>query len=536
MKDLPDLLDLLDLLVRGDQPVLLDLLDLLADQALRGLQDPLERKEFLVRKDLLALQVVMVSRVPWVFLDLPDHQEYPERMETRVRLENQARRAPREGKESTVLLVHPGQWVQSVSLVLLVLMESLDLGANRGHLELKVTKDPEDSQEPQDPSDCRDCQDHQARRERLEMLDLWVLQALLDPVALPDPTVLTVLKVLLVVWVILDLLERRESPVSLDHLESEESQERRVLVENVERRERQDNLELLDLLEEEDDLEMTDLKETLVPLVSLVILVPLVRLDPEVKTAPREREEKMVNKENLALLDLLVRTDHLAHQERGALLEQEDQRDVRVKKEPRETQVLLAPLERPAPSAPRVYQENQERKVSEDSQDQWESKDLQAPPDRKDHLDLWDLLVCSVCVETPVPRERRDTQVLSVSLDPQESRERREIEVCLALMDPPDLKERLEWLEARDPSALLVLLVCLVLKVSKELRVLPEELVRREKRVYKDLLDLLARQVRSSSPCPSRGVPSPSVPSMPASCSPSPIPTCLHLTPLALSS
>lgn len=117
-----------DLLVRGDQPVPLDLLDLLADQALRGLQDPLERKEFLwvsvdvcpmysrapdstfkircctsnqslnvkysycysclfsslrVRKDLLALQVVMVSRVPWVFLDLPDHQEYPERMETR---------------------------------------------------------------------------------------------------------------------------------------------------------------------------------------------------------------------------------------------------------------------------------------------------------------------------------------------------------------------------------------------------------------------------------------------------------------------
>lgn len=34
-------------------------------------------------------------------------------------------------------------------------MESLDQGASRGLLELKVMKDPEDSQEPQDQSDCR---------------------------------------------------------------------------------------------------------------------------------------------------------------------------------------------------------------------------------------------------------------------------------------------------------------------------------------------------------------------------------------------
>ncbi len=54
-----------------------------------------------------------------------------------------------------------------------------------------------------------------------------------------------------------------------------------------------------------------------------------------------------------------------------------------------------------------------------------------------------DLLVWLVCVETPVPRERRDTQVLSVSLDPQESRERRETGVCLDLRDPPDPKESL---------------------------------------------------------------------------------------------
>jgi len=123
-----------------------------------------------------------------------------------------------------------------------------------------------------------------------------------------------------------------------------------------------------------------------------------------------------------------------------------------------------------------------------------------------------------------------------VLLDPQESRERRETEVCLGLRDPLDPKESLECKGAPDPSAPLVLLVCLVLKVSKELRVLLEELVQRERRVFQDLLDLLAHQVRSSSPCPSRGVLSPSVPSMPASCSLSPTPTCPHPTQLVLSS
>lgn len=40
------------------------------------------------------------------------------------------------------------------------------------------------------------------------------------------------------------------------------------------------------------------------------------------------------------------------------------------------------------------------------------NKDLQDLLDRKDHLDPSDLLVCLVCGETPVLRERRDTQVL----------------------------------------------------------------------------------------------------------------------------
>lgn len=111
MKDLPDLLDLLGLLVRGGKLVLLDLLAPLAGQALRGPLDPLERRVFLGRKAPLAQQVVMEYRDLWVCLALPDHLEYLERTETRARLENMVRRVPREQKENMVLLGHPGQWV-----------------------------------------------------------------------------------------------------------------------------------------------------------------------------------------------------------------------------------------------------------------------------------------------------------------------------------------------------------------------------------------------------------------------------------------
>lgn len=520
--------------MRGDKLVLLDLSDLLADRALRGHLDPPERREFLARKVLLDQPVVTGCRVPWVCLAPLEHPEYPERTETRVRSESTVRRAPREERESMVLLVHLGQWVQSVSPVQPEPMESWDPGANRGLLEPKVTKDPEDSQEPQDPSDCRDCRALQVKRERRVTSDLWVLQALQDPVALPDPAVPMVLKVLLVVWVTLDLLERRERLARLGHLELWENPERRDLVESAERRESPGNLELLDLLEDVDDPEMTDPKETLVQLVSLVTPVRLVRLDPGVKMVPREREEKMVKPENLAPLDPLVRTDLPAPQERGVLLEREDQRDDRERREPRETPVLLAQQEKPALWAPRGPQENQEQKVCEDSRDQWVNKDLQDSLDRKVPPGPWDLLVCQVCVETPVPRERRDTQVLSASSDPRASKERRETEVSPDLRDPLEPKERLEWPEALDPSALLVLLVCLVLKVSKELKVLLEEQVQREKRESRDLLDLLARQARSFSLCPSRGAPSPSAPSTPASCCPRP--TCPRPTPPAPSS
>lgn len=249
MKDLLDHLDLLVLLVRGAQLELLDLWDLLEDPVHKGLLDQQERREFREKKDLLGQRVGTEFKDRLVCLALPDRQECLGRMAIRARLENMVRRVPREEKESMVLLVHLVQWGLLVSLVLLVQMENSDRGASRGLLEPKVMKALGDSQGLLDRSDSRDFLGLLVRREKQAMLGLWVHQALPDLAALLVPTEPTVLKVLLVVWAILDLWERRESLVKLDHLVSEESLERRVLVESAGRRERLDNLELLEKLE-----------------------------------------------------------------------------------------------------------------------------------------------------------------------------------------------------------------------------------------------------------------------------------------------
>lgn len=328
-----------------------------------------------------------------------------------MKLESLVRRVPKEQRESTALQVHQVQWALLVSLVLLVLMGRLVPGGSRDILELKAMKVPEVSQELQDPSGCRACLVHQVRRERLETLDLWVPPVHQDLEAQPAPTVLMVPKDLLVVWEILDLWARRESLERPVHLASGENQERRDPEVSVERRERQVSPGQQGLLEEEADRETMGLKETLVLLVSLVILVPLVRLDPEVKMALRVREERTVNKENLALLDPLERTDLPDHQERGGLLGQEDQRGVRERREQRETQVQLDLQERLAPLDLRDPQENQAQKASEDCQDQWVSKGLQEQLDRKDHQDLLGLQVWPDCVEILELKERRATLV-----------------------------------------------------------------------------------------------------------------------------
>lgn len=396
MKDPLGLRDLLGHLVRGDRLVLLDLSDLLEGRALRDLLETLERKVFLVRKVLLVQPVGMEFRVPWVCLAQLDHLEYLERTETRVRLENRVRKEPKEERENMVLLVHLVLWVLLGSPVLLALMEKLVPGVSRDISGLKVMRGLEVSQEPQDPLASRDCLVHRVRRERPEMSALWDPLGPRDPVALPDPVVLTVPKVLLVVWEIPDLLEKRESPGRAAHLELWGSQERRVQEVSVERREKQANQEQVGPPAEEVDRETMGLKETLVLLVFLVILVLLEKLDLEVKMGPRESEERTVNKENLALLDPLVKTDLPDPLEREDLLEHEDQRVARERRAPRETQVLLDPQEKLALLDPKALPENQEWRVSEDSQDQWGSRGLQGRPDRQDHLDLLALRVCLV--------------------------------------------------------------------------------------------------------------------------------------------
>lgn len=121
-------------------------------------------------------------------------------------------------------------------------------------------------------------------------------------------------------------------------------------------------------------------------------------------------------------------------------------------------------------------------------------------------------------------------------MDPLESRARRETEGCLDLTDPLGLRERLECPEAPAHSVQLVPLVCPDNKESKELKVLLEELVQRERKVFKDLLDLLAHQAKSSSLCQSREVPNPSGRSMPVRLCQRQTQTCPLLMPPAQSS
>lgn len=100
-------------------------------------------------------------------------------------------------------------------------------------------------------------------------------------------------------------------------------------------------------------------------------------------------------------------------------------------------------------------------------------------------------------------------------MDLLESRARRETADCLGLTDPLGLRERLECPEALAHSDLLAPLVCLANKVSREQKERLEDQVQRERKVFRDPLDLQAHQVKSSSPCQSREVLNPSGRSMP---------------------
>lgn len=363
MKDLLDLLDLLGLLVREASLEPLDLWDLQDDLDLRGLLDLLERRVFLARKVPSARLDGTGFRARWVCQAPLGLRGSQEKMETRVKLESRVRKAPKERRESTVLLVLQGRWVLLVSLVLLGRTERPAPGGSRDILEPKVMKVPEVSPELQDPSGFRVCPGRQARRERLETSDLWVPPAPQDLVAPLDPTVLMVPKVLLVVWEILVLWVRRESLERPVHPASAESQGRRGPEVNVERRERPVSPGQLGLQEEEADQETTGPKETLVLWVSLVILGPQVKLDPEARMEPRAREERTASRESLALLVPPERTAHLDLWERGGPPDREDLRAVRERREQRVTQEQSDLQERLAPSDLRDLQENQAQKA-----------------------------------------------------------------------------------------------------------------------------------------------------------------------------
>lgn len=135
----------------------------------KDLQALPEKKEDLERKVPWVPLAVMAFKVLLVFLVRPVLRVPLERMVTREKLVDLARR---EAKETRVNLVHQVQAVSRVWLELLVqlaVMVSLDQEVSRVCLARKEMKDPEVSLVYQDPLDCRVCLALQVRRGRMEM-------------------------------------------------------------------------------------------------------------------------------------------------------------------------------------------------------------------------------------------------------------------------------------------------------------------------------------------------------------------------------
>lgn len=274
------------------------------------------------RRVLRGLQDVMVSKVPLVSQVLLDQLAHQVKMEIRVKLVSRVRRETEETRENRVHPDHQDLKGQSVSLVHLEPMESLDLGGNKVSLDRKVMKVPEDSLAHPVLSDCRVCLDLLVKREKREMLVRWV--HLVHP-ALEVPTVLlepTVPKVLLEELVILALLERRvtlERPENLVFLETLDHQ---VLKVKEEKKEKQVFKVLLVLLVQKVLLVMMVQRVALVLVDFREILVLLVNLDPLVKMGLLVIREMMVNLVKLDHPVLLESLVHPVHQGRGVLLVQ----------------------------------------------------------------------------------------------------------------------------------------------------------------------------------------------------------------------
>lgn len=119
---------------------------LLAQLVCRGVQDPrvlpvqLERKVLLEKKVPKAPRGEMEYKALWVSQGLQGLPAPLEKMETRVKLVNQDKRAAKVTKEKMVLLVPQVFKVQLVPLELLEVMVSQVPEVNRGCLDRKVMR------------------------------------------------------------------------------------------------------------------------------------------------------------------------------------------------------------------------------------------------------------------------------------------------------------------------------------------------------------------------------------------------------------
>lgn len=383
------LLDLRVLLVNEVLPAQLDPPDFQDALDPRAPQAPPERRVDRVRKVHKVLQEEMVSRVLSVFQAQPALSDPQERTEIRERSVNQGKREAKGTRENMVHLVQLVLKAQLDSLVLLVLMGSLDLEDSRGSLGRKVMKDPEGSLDLLAQLGCRVCLGLQVRKEKLETLAKW---APLVPPAQEVPLVpleQMALKAPQVASATLELWERRVKLVKPESLVFKEMSAHQVPEVNGERRVKPVPLVLLALLVQKVLLEMMVLRAALVQAVSLVTLVLLESLDSLVKMVLLVTREMMERLVNLVLLDLLVSPDLLAHLEREDPLGLLDLKEDKEKKEPRVSQVWRAHKARRVLWVHKVLQASQVLKASGESLVQLVNKASLGHLALMDLLDLW---------------------------------------------------------------------------------------------------------------------------------------------------
>lgn len=184
--------------MREEQQDLLAPLGCLDVLDLRDPRDLLERRVHREREVLQVQPVGMEYKVQLVCQGQQDLRVHLEKMVTREKWENQARK---EAKVTKANMVHQ---VHLVFRELLELLDLLELMVNRVLVDSRVCLDRREMKDPEAfldlpvPSVCRVFLDHLVRKEKMEMLVLWVPLAHLVPEVLKVLLVLMVHKVLLV--------------------------------------------------------------------------------------------------------------------------------------------------------------------------------------------------------------------------------------------------------------------------------------------------------------------------------------------------